>query len=292
MKCRNARRMMDDLLDGDLRESQREELTAHLTNCASCRKELQAMERIKALAAEALEADPARERLEAISASVSAHIQAEEERGFAFRPFHVRASLAAVIFVAGLGGGVFLGATRFPKIVTERIEVPVARKEVVRVDVPVVEERIVTRYLRAKTGRPKPVLEHEGRGSAVAEPTEGLESHRPTGGHALVAWEGKARPAPQDLPLPGSGGHEAMVSVRDYSGAEAFAPRPPWESGAAERDLLARLPALQGRAQPEPTHSRTDANAVEGQSSEWGLPYSPERLARLHGRVWEGAKGT
>ena len=292
--------MMDELLDGELGEAAQDELKGHLSGCPTCRNEFRALQTTTQLASEAIRVESSEEGLDAISAAIRNRIDAEESPRFIFSRLAALAGLALLIFGLGLGSGLAVGAKHCPKVITERVEVPVIQKEIVRVEVPVVEEKVVIRYVRVRQPGPRPAVDHERKPALPEHP-------QPTEPEAIASDSAGEGQAPfEDSGVRGSGGEEQFVMVKEYPGGRVPAFRPPWDSAETEDEMAHRLFVLHGIAPPDPTAGADDGKAndtVPGLGSETivlgpeyrpsdsRLPWSPEWLARAHGRIWEESDG-
>lgn len=147
MKCRRARKLIHELLDGALAD--RAQLDRHLDECAACRAELRALEPVESAVRGVVETEVPEEALERITAGVLPALatpQPQTTRA-AHRWVVALAAAALAMFFLGLGAGRW--AWRRERVVREVVRVPEVRevvKEVeVRVPVPVVEERVVVK---------------------------------------------------------------------------------------------------------------------------------------------------
>ena len=196
MKCSKARRMMDELLDGDLGEEERAELEAHLERCAACRNELQAIRKAIRYASEASRVEPGREQIERASAAIRSRIEVEGPRRFIFWPAPARIALGVFILALSVGSGLAVGAHYFPRVVIERVEVIVEKekeviKEVlveVRVEGPV---RVVYRRWRPAPTPTVPPEEPESIAPEQPEVTAPEEAPPPEDVEPVLPGEGE-----------------------------------------------------------------------------------------------------
>ncbi len=144
MKCKEARRLIHELLDGA--DVDHAELDRHLTHCADCRAELAALTQVEAAVADAVNCEVPDEALEHATAGALEAIEARPTTaGRVLRPVRAVAMGVAILVVFGLG--LATGRWVWPRevMVTQVVEVPEVREKIVKVEVPVVKERVVVK---------------------------------------------------------------------------------------------------------------------------------------------------
>ena len=143
MKCRNARKLIQELLDGTLAD--RAGLDGHLAECNECRAELAALQQIDAAVSGVVDRDIPEDALERVSAGVLPQIAERESRPVGVFAFRWAAALAvtAAALIVGLG----VGRWAWPREITVTVveKVPVVQERIVEVKVPVVRERVVVK---------------------------------------------------------------------------------------------------------------------------------------------------
>jgi len=137
MRCDEARELMHEVLDGS--EEPREQLQAHLAECAECRAEFAAMERLQEAVAATAAWEPPGDRLERATVAALAVAHERPTRS----PWAALAMAAAVLLAFGVG--LFAGRLVWPREVVRIDHVPEIVEKVVEREVPVVEERVVIR---------------------------------------------------------------------------------------------------------------------------------------------------
>ncbi|MBL7224298.1 MAG: hypothetical protein ISS72_10630 [Candidatus Brocadiae bacterium] len=150
MDCREARRAMDDLLDGALMDS--EALDEHAAACGECRGELGRLRALDAAVAASVAYAPEEHGLERMTAEVLDEIEVRRPVAL-WAKVTALAAAAVVIFCGGLWSGraawpterVVERVVEVPKVVEKLVPVTVVEeREVVR-EVPVVRTRVVYR---------------------------------------------------------------------------------------------------------------------------------------------------
>jgi hypothetical protein len=144
VRCRKARKLIQELMDGALGD--RRELDAHLGECTDCRQELAALQQIDAAVRDVVACDVPEEALNRLSAGVAPALAAQEAQPVGL--FGVRwaaAAMAAAALLVGLGAGRWLWPRQVT--VTQVKTVTEVRERIVEVEVPVVqvEERVVVK---------------------------------------------------------------------------------------------------------------------------------------------------
>ncbi|MGQ9801403.1 MAG: anti-sigma factor family protein [Candidatus Saccharicenans sp.] len=125
MRCHQAQRLINELLDGELREKDRSQLQAHLDSCRDCRELYEDLKAIKDTVVPADEMEPSKEVWEKLKSRLQAEVipQLEErteavkqERSLGKRtrwfqlPSPVfRYGLVSLVFLALMAGAFFLG---------------------------------------------------------------------------------------------------------------------------------------------------------------------------------------
>jgi hypothetical protein len=136
--CRHAQRLMNEALDGEPMPSA---LAEHIAGCPACRAESRALEATQRLVAEALDCPAPAAALDRLTAVTLAAAAARP-----VRPRRLMPALGGLAVAAIFCLGLLAGRWAFPReVVTERIVQAPAQERVVRVEVPVVQERIVVR---------------------------------------------------------------------------------------------------------------------------------------------------
>ena len=144
MNCKQARRLIDGLLNGE--SVHRVSLDRHLAQCRQCRAELKALRQIQVAVGEAVQCEIPVESLNRATAGVEAAIESRDRtRHRMLRPVRVAALAAALLVVFGLGltGGRWAWPREVP--VTKVVKVPQVHEKLVKVEVPVVQERVVVK---------------------------------------------------------------------------------------------------------------------------------------------------
>ncbi|MFQ6130449.1 MAG: anti-sigma factor family protein [Armatimonadota bacterium] len=150
MRCRQARRLIHELIDGDVCGDA--DLDQHLAECAACRQELWALERAQDAVGAVVQRDVPDQALERIAAGVTSSVQAPGRQPI--RPVWRKlvpafAAASLVMFLAGVGVGrwawprelTVTEVVTVPKVIERTVEVPVER--VVEKEVPVFKTRYV-----------------------------------------------------------------------------------------------------------------------------------------------------
>ncbi|MGB9907446.1 MAG: anti-sigma factor family protein [Candidatus Saccharicenans sp.] len=125
MRCHQAQRLINELLDGELGAGDRRQLQAHLDSCAGCRELYQDLKAIKETVAPAAEIEPSKRiwpKLESrLRAEVIPGLQAESTRSSKAKPARganrwfqlarpaFKAALAMFIFLIFIAGAFYLG---------------------------------------------------------------------------------------------------------------------------------------------------------------------------------------
>lgn len=91
---------LSEYLDGDLTEAERDELTRHLAQCASCTALLADLERVKAVAAALPHVPPAADLWPAIAAGISRSNTVAFPRCYAFSVFQLAAAAALLAMLS------------------------------------------------------------------------------------------------------------------------------------------------------------------------------------------------
>ena len=144
MNCRQARRLIHELLDGS--EEHRALLDRHLAQCADCRSELNSLQQVQAAVCEFARCEVPAQALERTTAEILAAIEVQEHPSRSVLRLVRGAALAAVLF-AVFGLGLTAGRWAWPREVpvTKVVKVPQVHEKRVKVDVPVVQERVVVK---------------------------------------------------------------------------------------------------------------------------------------------------
>ncbi len=141
MKCRKARKLIQELLDGTLGD--RVELDGHLGGCGECRAELAALQQIDAAVSGVVGEDIPEDALERVSAGVLPQIAERESRPVGVFAFRWAAALAMAALMVGLGAGRWMWPRETTVTVVEKVTV--VQEKIVEVKVPVVRERVVVK---------------------------------------------------------------------------------------------------------------------------------------------------
>jgi len=189
MDCREARRLMDDLLDGALMDS--EALDEHAAACEGCREELGRLRALDAAVAASVVHTPEEHELARMTAGVLDEIEVRPP--VALWPKVAALAAAAVVIFCG---GLWAGRAAWPteRVVERVVEVPtvveklvpvtvVEEREVVR-EVPVVQTRVVyrDRIVRVDATGQEP----RRHAASVQEPVKAAEVVRDLGRVELV----------------------------------------------------------------------------------------------------------
>ncbi len=186
MNCRNARKLMDEVLDGNPAHQAR--LEEHVAECEQCRAQWSLLSRTQDALAQSVSRSVEPSALEQLTENVLTEVGAREARLQVMpAPRRWLAFAVAAGLLLAFGVGLGAGRTVWPremtvtKVVTERevvekpVEVPVrvVEERVVVKPVPVVKTRIVyrdrpARGVEAPAG--KPVLPAAGGSEALAAP--------------------------------------------------------------------------------------------------------------------------
>jgi len=125
MKCHKAWRLINELLDGEIREKDRLRLEAHLKGCSACRQVYEELKAMKALVAPAEAVEPADSVWERVKNRLQAEVipglQEESARNareklaenripwFKQPSTAIRYAMATIVFVALVAAAFFLG---------------------------------------------------------------------------------------------------------------------------------------------------------------------------------------
>ena len=167
MNCKQARRLMQEIADGTLGDHT--ELDQHIAQCPRCRLEWQALQRIEGAVASIARCEPPAERLERATVGALRTIERQRPRASAGLS-RLGWAAAAALLIAVFAIGLYAGRTVWPRevIVTETVNVPEVRKEIVEVEVPVIKEKLVVKrvpvvrtrivYRDREVAKPVPVV--------------------------------------------------------------------------------------------------------------------------------------
>lgn len=119
MTCEDVRDRLDDYVDGELAQSERDVLASHLTGCSACREQERGLRKLLAEAAAlARETAPARELWPGIAERLRPALLAFPRRSTSFRPLTLAA--AAAVLIALSSGVTWRVARRPPAPVASR----------------------------------------------------------------------------------------------------------------------------------------------------------------------------
>ena len=174
MNCRQANRLMDDVLNGVLEHSS--ELEAHLAECDRCAAEWSALQRLARAARGELGRPVDEDRLERLTGSLLRALAAEPRPAPYMPLVWARAAAALGLLLAAFAGGVAVGHALWPtqRVTTRVVEKPYPVERVAKAFVPVVRERVVVRRVpvtRTRVVYREPPIETGPRSGGPAEPT-------------------------------------------------------------------------------------------------------------------------
>lgn len=149
MNCDEARRLMHEVLDGE--ELPREQLGGHLSGCAACRAEFEALQAIQAAVERAVSCAAPSQALERATHGALQALRYERAPAHGGRRWLAVAVAAGVLGAFGLG--LLGGRAVWPREVLKVERVPQVVEKVVEVGVPVVKERIVERRVTVERTR-------------------------------------------------------------------------------------------------------------------------------------------
>ncbi len=138
MNCEQARRVMQDVLDGT--QADHAELDAHCAECPQCRAEWRQLQAIaSAVRADVRCAVPVERRDRVIAAALG---RIELRQGHAARGARwPRRVAAAALLIAVFATGLYAGRAVWPREII--VAVPEVHEKIVEVEVPIVKERVV-----------------------------------------------------------------------------------------------------------------------------------------------------
>ena len=144
MNCEQARRVMQDVLDGT--QADHAELDAHCAECPQCRAEWRQLQAIDSAVRAGVRCDVPVECRDRVMADALRRIelrQGHAARGTRWPRRVATAALLIAIFV----GGIYAGRTVWPRevTVTKTVKVLEVHEKIVEVEVPVVKERVVVK---------------------------------------------------------------------------------------------------------------------------------------------------
>lgn len=146
MNCRRARRLMHEVLDGDL--TQRPALDEHLGECRPCRTQWARLQRVQDVLAQTAGRPLEPVRLQRLTRASLAQIGAPGPEGGIVSgvPAWMRFACAGAVMLA-FAVGLVIGRSAWPTevVVTRTVPGPEIVGKTVRVQVPVVEERVVVK---------------------------------------------------------------------------------------------------------------------------------------------------
>ncbi len=166
MNCEQARRLMQDILDGT--QVDHAELDGHCAECPQCRAEWRQLQALDSAVRADMRCDVPVECRDRVIADTLRGI--ESRQGHAVRGARwPRWVAAAAALIVAFSFGLYAGRTVWPRevIVTETVKVPEVREKIVQVEVPVIKERVVvkrvpvyrTRIVYREVEKPSPVAE-------------------------------------------------------------------------------------------------------------------------------------
>ncbi len=144
MNCEQARRVMQDILDGT--QVDNAELDAHCAQCPQCRAEWRQLQAIDSAVRADTQCDVPVASRDRVMASALQRIEfesADTARGARWLRRVATAALLAAVFASGL----YAGRAVWPRevTITQIVKVPEVREKIVEVEVPVVKERVVVK---------------------------------------------------------------------------------------------------------------------------------------------------
>ncbi len=142
MNCEQARRVMQDVLDGT--QADHAELDAHCAECPQCRAEWRQLQAIASAVRADVRCDVPGECRDRVIAGALRRI--ESRQGHAARgTWWPRRVATAALLIAIFVGGIYAGRAVWPRevIVTNTVKVPEVREKIVEVEVPVIQEKVV-----------------------------------------------------------------------------------------------------------------------------------------------------
>ena len=141
MNCKQARRLMHQLLDGD--ETGRAPLEDHLAECPSCRAEFEALGAAQAAVGHAVKCDVPSGALQRATEGALQVIRYHDSAAHAGRRWLAVGVAAGVLAAFGLG--LVSGRWMWPQDIVQVKTVPQVVEKIVKVEVPVIEERVVVK---------------------------------------------------------------------------------------------------------------------------------------------------
>ena len=176
MNCKQARRLMHDLLDGA--PVDRATLDQHLGECGACHATWEALQRLATELEGTLRCEVPPVRLERATRRV---LRALETRRPASPARLTQLAAAAAVLIAVFSAGLYGGRTVWPRevIVPQIVKVLEVREKIVEVEVPVIKERVVVKrvpvirerivYRDREVSAGRPMAEAETRLALAAE---------------------------------------------------------------------------------------------------------------------------
>ena len=143
MNCKQARRLMQQLLDGD--EIGRAPLEDHLAECPSCRAEFHALAEMQTAVGRAVKCDVPSGALQRATEGALQVIRYHDSAAHAGRRWLAVGVAAGVLAAFGLG--LVSGRSMWPQEIVQVRTVPQVVEKIVRVEVPVIEERMVVKRI-------------------------------------------------------------------------------------------------------------------------------------------------
>jgi len=140
MNCKQARRLMHEILDGA--EMGREGLEQHVAQCPACRAELRALQATETALQRAVNCQAPSEPLER---AMNGALYAIKHQGVAYGGRRWLVVGVAVGVLAAFCVGLFAGRSVWPREVIQVNRVREVVEKVVKVEVPVVKERVVVK---------------------------------------------------------------------------------------------------------------------------------------------------
>jgi len=182
MNCKQARRLMQQLLDGD--ETERTPLEDHLAECPSCRAEFQALRATQAAVGRAVKCDVPSGALQRATEGALQVIRYHHTAVHAGRRWLAVGVAAGVLAAFGLG--LVSGRSMWPQEIVQVRTVPQVVEKIVRVEVPVIEERMVVKRIPVVRTR---IVYRERETAAPAEAAAVLEASVPGDASELTTGE-------------------------------------------------------------------------------------------------------
>ncbi len=138
MNCEQARRVMQDVLDGT--QADHTELDAHCAECPQCRAEWRQLQAIASAVRADVRCDVPGECRDRVIAGALRRIESQQVHAARGAWWPRRVATAALLIVT-FATGLYAGRTVWPRELI--VKVPEVHEKIVEVEVPVIKERVV-----------------------------------------------------------------------------------------------------------------------------------------------------